>query len=76
MTSWRGFENLGQTDHRHTECSQIKSREICQFSLYGRNFVVVVDIKKEIYDDKYINDANEINLNEARHHKKLTVDDV
>ena len=42
----------------------------------GRNFWVVLDVKKETNDDKYIDDEKEKNLDEARHLKKLTVDDA
>jgi hypothetical protein len=35
-----------------------------------------LDVKKETNDDKYIDDEKEKNLDEARHLKKLTVDDA
>ena len=41
-----------------------------------RNFLVVLDVTKESYDEKYIDDENEKNLDKDRHIKKLTADDL
>ena len=56
-------------------CHSWEFREICLESKL-RNFLVVLDVKKESYDEKYIDDENEKNLDKARHLKKLTVDDL
>ena len=41
-----------------------------------RNCLVVLDVTKESYHEKYIDDENEKNLDKDRHIKKLTVGDL